>query len=326
MKAILPDAKIADAPMLRGRIVKVKGVAVDQLEVDPDARWVLAGDRGLTYTDEVPPSSTIVEGEWWPKGYSGEPLVSFDEEIAKGLGLKLGDHVTVNILGRNVDAKIASLRKIDWESLAINFVMVFSPNTLQGAPHRVLTTLEFPKGTDPAREGKVVQALAEAFPLVTAIKVGDIVEAAKEMLAKVMSAIRVTAGVTLLIGAAVLAGAVAAGQQQRKYLAVLYKTLGATRLAHHQRRAARVRPARPCHGAARGRHRHADRLGLVQMGLRGALRVHAACRSRDGAARAWSRAWRRRDRHLARAIGQGRALSQGRIILVVIARLDRAIQ
>jgi putative ABC transport system permease protein len=107
--------------------------------------------------------------------------------------------------------------------------MVFSPNTLQGAPHRVLTTLEFPKGTDPAREGKVVQALAEAFPLVTAIKVGDIVEAAKEMLAKVMSAIRVTAGVTLLIGAAVLAGAVAAGQQQRKYLAVLYKTLGATR-------------------------------------------------------------------------------------------------
>jgi putative ABC transport system permease protein len=229
VKAILPDAKMADAPMLRGRIVKIKGVDVDKVEVDPDVRWVLAGDRGLTYTDEVPPSSTITAGEWWPKGYSGEPLVSFDDEIAKGLGLKLGDHVTVNILGRNVDARIASLRKIDWESLAINFVMVFSPNTLEGAPHRVLTTLEFPKGTDPAREGKVVQALAEAFPLVTAIKVGDIVDAAKKLLAKVMSAIRATAGVTLLIGAAVLAGAVAAGQQQRKYLAVLYKTLGATR-------------------------------------------------------------------------------------------------
>ncbi len=229
VKAILPDAKMADAPMLRGRIVKIKGVDVDQIEVDPDARWVLAGDRGLTYTDEVPPSSTITAGEWWPKGYSGEPLVSFDDEIAKGLGLKLGDHVTVNVLGRNVDAKIASLRKIDWESLAINFVMVFSPNTLEGAPHRVLTTLEFPKGTEPEREGKVVQALAETFPLVTAIKVGDIVDAAKKMFAKVISAIRATAGVTLLIGAAVLAGAVAAGQQQRKYLAVLYKTLGATR-------------------------------------------------------------------------------------------------
>jgi putative ABC transport system permease protein len=229
VRAIAPNAKLADAPMLRGRIVAVKGVPVEKVEAEPDARWVLSGDRGLTYTDTVPPASTMVEGTWWPKDYSGPPLVSFDAEIAKGLGLKLGDSVTVNILGRNVDAKIASLRKIDWESLAINFVMVFSPNTLEGAPHRALTTLELPKGTNPALEGKVIQALAERFPLVTAIKVGDIVEAAKELLAKIMTAIRATAGITLLIGAAVLAGAVAAGQQQRKYLAVLYKTLGATR-------------------------------------------------------------------------------------------------
>ena len=229
VKAIVPDAKLDDAPMLRGRIVALKGVPAEKVEADPDARWVLSGDRGLTYTDAVPPASTLVEGTWWPKDYSGSPLVSFDAELAKGLGLKLGDTITVNILGRNVDAKIASLRKIDWESLAINFVMVFSPNTLAGAPHRSLTTLELPKGTDPALEGKVIQALSERFPLVTAVKVGDIVAAAKELLAKVMTAIKATAGVTLLIGAAVLAGAVAAGQQQRKYLAVLYKTLGATR-------------------------------------------------------------------------------------------------
>ena len=229
VKAIVPDAKLDDAPMLRGRIVALKGVPAERVEADPDARWVLSGDRGLTYTDAVPPASTLVEGTWWPKDYSGSPLVSFDAELAKGLGLKLGDTITVNILGRNVDAKIASLRKIDWESLAINFVMVFSPNTLAGAPHRALTTLELPKGTDPALEGKVIQALSERFPLVTAVKVGDIVAAAKELLTKVMTAIKATAGVTLLIGAAVLAGAVAAGQQQRKYLAVLYKTLGATR-------------------------------------------------------------------------------------------------
>jgi len=229
VKAIVPDAKLDDAPMLRGRIVALKGVPAEKVEADPDARWVLSGDRGLTYTDAVPPASTLVEGTWWPKDYSGSPLVSFDAELAKGLGLKLGDTITVNILGRNVDAKIASLRKIDWESLAINFVMVFSPNTLADAPHRALTTLELPKGTDPALEGKVIQALSERFPLVTAVKVGDIVAAAKELLTKVMTAIKATAGVTLLIGAAVLAGAVAAGQQQRKYLAVLYKTLGATR-------------------------------------------------------------------------------------------------
>ncbi|MBE3109632.1 MAG: FtsX-like permease family protein, partial [Acidobacteria bacterium] len=120
-------------------------------------------------------------------------------------------------------------RKIDWESLAINFVMVFSPNTLEAAPHRVLTTLELPKGTSADTEGKLIHALADRFPLVTAIKVSDIVDAARVLLGKLMTAISVTAGFVLLIGAAVLAGAVAAGQQRRKYLAVLYKTLGATR-------------------------------------------------------------------------------------------------
>lgn len=230
VKAVEPEAKLDDAPMLRGRIVALRGVPAEKVEATPDTRWVLSGDRGLTYTDHVPGASTIVEGEWWPKDYQGAPLVSFDAELAKGLGLKLGDPITVNILGRNIEATIASMRKIDWESLAINFVMVFSPNTLEGAPHRMLTTLELPKGTQSAQEAKVVQALAERFPLVTAIRVGDIVEAAKELLGKVMTAISATAGVTLLIGAAVLAGAVAAGQERRKYLAVIYKTLGATRL------------------------------------------------------------------------------------------------
>jgi putative ABC transport system permease protein len=227
--AIAPDAKLDEAPMLRGRIVALKGVPAEKIQASPDSLWVLSGDRGLTYADTVPRDSEIVAGEWWPKDYTGPPLISFDAELAKGLGLKLGDSVTVNILGRNVDATIASLRKIDWESLAINFVMVFTPNTLQAAPHRMLTTLELPKGTPPAVEGKVIQALAERFPLVTAIKVGDIIDAAKSLLAKVMTAIGATAGVTLLIGAAVLAGAVAAGQDRRKYLTVIYKTLGATR-------------------------------------------------------------------------------------------------
>jgi len=228
-KSIEPDAKLDEAPMLRGRIVALNGVPAEKVEPSPNTRWVLSGDRGLTYTDIVPPASEVVAGEWWPKGYTGPPLVSFDAELAEGLGLKLGDSIGVNILGRNIEAKIASLRKIDWESLAINFVMVFPPNTLEGAPHRMLTTLELPKGTSPQREGKLIQALADSYPRVTAIKISDIVDAAKELLGKVMTAISATAGATLLIGAAVLAGAVAAGQERRKYRAVIFKTLGATR-------------------------------------------------------------------------------------------------
>jgi putative ABC transport system permease protein len=227
--AVEPDAKLADAPMLRGRILAINGVPVEKVEAAPDSRWVLASDRGLTYADKLPQGSTITQGSWWEPGYTGPPLVSFDADSGPGLGLKIGDTITVNVLGRNVEARIANFRKIDWESLAINFVMVFSPNTLAGAPHRVLVTLEYPKGTDSAREAKLVQALADRFPLVTAIKVGDIVEAAKDLLQKVMTAIAMTAGVALLIGALVLTGAVAATQQRRKYQAVLYKTLGATR-------------------------------------------------------------------------------------------------
>ena len=244
---------------------------------------------------------------------AGQPLVSFDADTGPGLGLKLGDTLTVNVLGRNVEAKIANFRKIDWESLAINFVMVFSPNTLTGAPHRVLVTLEYPKGTDSAREAKLIQALADRFPLVTAIKVGDIVEAAKDLLEKVMTAIRMTAGVTLLIGALVLAGAVAATQQRRKYQAVLYKTLGATRGRIVRAELPGIRAAwrgrRRLRACRRGHHR----LGAVQMGLRGAVRVfRARCRG-NRASGARARARRRRLCHLAGAVGQGRALFAGGI-------------
>ena len=191
--------------------------------------------------------------------------------------------------------------------------MVFSPNTLAGAPHRVLVTLEYPKGTDQAREAKLIQALADRFPLVTAIKVGDIVEAAKDLLEKVMTAIRMTAGVTLLIGALVLAGAVAATQQRRKYQAVLYKTLGATR--------GRIVRAELLEFALLGVAVAAFALAagvitawaLCKWAFEVQVRLlRARCRgNRAACARAGAR--RRRHRHLAGAVGQGRALFAGRI-------------
>ncbi len=188
-------AAVETAPMLRGRIVAVKGVPADKVAVSADAAWALRGDRGLTYAASLPAGSVLSAGQWWPADYDGPPLVSLVGEIARGLDLSIGDEITVNVLGRELTARVANLRDVNWRSLAINFVMVFSPNTLEDAPHRMLTTLEFPKGTPAEREGKVIQALAEAYPLVTAIKVGDIVDAAKDMLGKVMAAIGATAGV-----------------------------------------------------------------------------------------------------------------------------------
>jgi putative ABC transport system permease protein len=225
----VPGARLEEAPMLRGRLIRLADTPVEQVKAPPEAQWVLNGDRGLTYSDTVPEGSHVTEGRWWDKGYQGEPLVSFEAELARQLGLKIGDSVTVNVLGRNVSAKIANLRDVKWESLALNFVMVFSPNTLAGAPHNLLATITLPKAASTEDEVRMARALGKAYPSVSAIRVKDAINAFSAIFEKVMTAVRVAGGVTLLAGAFVLAGALATAQRRRILEAVILKTLGATR-------------------------------------------------------------------------------------------------
>ena len=103
---------------------------------------MLQSDRGLTYAADIPTGSKLVEGQWWEPDYSGPPLVSFEKKLADGLGLKIGDEVVVNVLGRDIAATIANLRTVDWQSLGINFVLVFSPNAFAGAPHTHIATVD----------------------------------------------------------------------------------------------------------------------------------------------------------------------------------------
>jgi putative ABC transport system permease protein len=231
-----PAAMVQQAPMLRGRMVKLGDTPVENVKAPPEAAWVLTGDRGLTYSTTVPEGTQVVEGAWWPADYKGEPLVSFDTEIAKGLRLKIGDTVTVNVLGRNVTARVANLREVKWESLSLNFVMVFSPNTLEGAPHNLLSTITLPKDVDLAAEAKLARDIGKAFPSTTAIRVKDAIAAFNAIFQRVMVAVRAAGSVTLIAGALVLAGALATAQRRRIKQAVILKTLGATRrrvLASH---------------------------------------------------------------------------------------------
>ena len=225
----IPGAVINHAPMLRGRIVQVGDRSADQVRARPEAQWVLNGDRGLSYADEVPDGSTVVAGTWWAKDYAGEPLVSFEVDIAKALGVGLGDTVTVNVLGRNVTARIANLREVRWESLAINFVMVFSPNTLRAAPHNVLATISLDPATPLVREADLARAIGKAYPATTAIRVKDAINSFNTLFRRIITAVRAAGGVTLLAGALVLAGALAAAQRRRLQTAVILKALGATR-------------------------------------------------------------------------------------------------
>ncbi|MBN9066263.1 MAG: ABC transporter permease [Rhizobiales bacterium] len=223
-----PGAKVERVPMLRGRVMALNGVPSKDIKAPPEGAWVLRGDRGLTYAEEKPKNATITEGSWWPKNYSGPPLVSFSEDEAHALGVKVGDTLTVNVLGRNVTAKVANLRKVEWETLGINFVFIFSPNTLAGAPHAWIATLTMPKAT-PADEARILGVVTRDFPAVTTIRVKDALDVVNHLVGQLATAIRAAAALALLASVLVLAGALAAGNRARIHDAVVLKTLGATR-------------------------------------------------------------------------------------------------
>ncbi|MGA8001676.1 MAG: FtsX-like permease family protein, partial [Pseudolabrys sp.] len=229
VRAQSPSGRLEEVPMLRGRIISAGGIPAENIKPREDAAWVLQSDRGITYASEIPAGSRLVEGKWWIADYDGPPLVSFEKRVAEGLGLKLGDPVVVNVLGRNITATIANMRLVDWESLGINFVMVFSPNSFRGAPHTHLATLAYPGGGTPAQEATLISAVAQAFPMVTAVRVKDALDAVGSIVANLILAIRGASAITLVVAALVLGGALAAGHRYRVYDAVVLKTLGATR-------------------------------------------------------------------------------------------------
>lgn len=228
LKAKAPQATVEDVPMLRGRIVSARGIKAEDLKPPPDAEWVLQSDRGLSYTDVVPRGSSVVEGKWWAPDYSGPPLVSFEKKLADGLGLKIGDEVVVNVLGRDITATIGNMRTVDWQSLGINFVLVFSPNTFRGAPHTHIATLTEAKNA-PADDAALIKAVADAFPMITSVRVREALDTVGTVITNLTLAIRGASAVTLLSAILVLGGALAAGHRHRVYDAVILKTLGATR-------------------------------------------------------------------------------------------------
>ncbi len=229
LHADAPDGKIDFAPMLRGRIVMLNGIRADAAEPKPSVAWVLQGDRGITFAASLPEGSAIVKGAWWSKDYKGPPLISLESDVADGLGLALGDEITVNVLGRDITGRIANLRKVNWRGFGINFVLVFSQNSFAGAPYADLATLTFPDGGESGRELALLRDAARIFPAVTTIRVKDALEAASRLVAQLAIAVRGASSVALMASILVLGGALAAGRQARTHEAVVLKTLGATR-------------------------------------------------------------------------------------------------
>lgn len=230
VKELEPTAELQIVPMLRGRVVALKGIAAEKADTKETGRWVLQGDRGITYSANKPVNASIAAGKWWDADHSGEPLVSFTAEEADELYLKVGDTITVNVLGRTITARIANLRHVEWQSLAINFVMVFSPNTFAGAPHANLATLQLDdNGATVARDARILREITNAFPTVTTVRVRDALNTINALIAQLATAIRAAAALALVASVLVLGGALAAGNTARIHDSVVLKTLGASR-------------------------------------------------------------------------------------------------
>ncbi len=221
-----PGAALNVVPSLRGTITGYGDTRVADLAEPPPGAWFLGGERGITYSATLPEGSDLVAGAWWAADYAGPPLVSLDAEAAATLGVGVGDQLTVSVLGREVVARIASLRRVNWDTMGFNYILVFSPNSFADAPHSLTATIDAQSPADGARASRAILA---AFPSASVIEVGDIIAQAGGLLRQMAGAILAAASVTILAGIAVLIGAIAAGREVRSYDNVVLKVLGATR-------------------------------------------------------------------------------------------------
>ena len=218
-------SRMDSAPIIRGRIVRINGIPADRVPIDPEVGWVLRRDRGLTFQARKPETTTITEGAWWPENYRGKPLISFDERVARGFGVGIGDTLTLSILGRPITATIASLREINWASLEMNYVLVLSPNTLEGAPFTYLATAY----ADDEVESALFQVVTRRFPSIVPVYIKDILRDVSDVLGYIGLAVRTMALIALVTGLIVLVEAVRANLKTRHYESVLFKVFGATR-------------------------------------------------------------------------------------------------
>jgi putative ABC transport system permease protein len=217
-------SRVDTAPMLRGIITRINGRPAREVAGD---HWVISGDRGVTYSAALPDRTTLTEGTWWPEDYAGPPLVSFSDEEGRELGLKLGDVITVNILGRDLDATISSFRVVDFSTAGIGFVMVMNPAAVAGAPHSHIATVYAEKDA----EAQLLADLGDSYPNITAISVRDAIGQVTSALGSIAAATSYAALATLVTGFVVLIGAAAAGERARVYEAAILKTLGASRVS-----------------------------------------------------------------------------------------------
>ena len=212
--------------MLRARVTGVSG-RVTTLESFEEvrARGSLGREYTITYRDNLEANERIVDGAFW-HGSSPEPEVSIERGLHERFAINIGDVVRFDILGRIVNARVSSVRDVDFkDSRAGGFMFVFRPGSLEQAPQTFIAPVKGPAG--PAARAKFQHDLVSRFPNVSVIDFHEILETIRDVMSKVTLAITVVGFLVLFSGGLILIGAVAMTKFQRVYEAAVFKTLGA---------------------------------------------------------------------------------------------------
>lgn len=210
-------------PLIRARMSTINGESVkERAYPNPGGQWMANREANLSFAATLSSSNEIVEGEWWPEDYEGPPLVSVEEEAALETGLTIGDRMTFVIAGRELEATITSVRKINWDSFQPNFFMVFSPGALDGMPTTYISSLRLEKDQQP-----VLIKLVRAHPSISVIDLDSILQQIRGIVEKASLAVQAVFIFTLAAGIAVLFAAVQSTIDERRFESAMLRALGA---------------------------------------------------------------------------------------------------
>jgi putative ABC transport system permease protein len=213
-------------PTVRARIAGVNGSEVDLNRMGSNEnRGLLGREYVLTYRDNLEDSEKILQGKFWDPTPGGEPEISIEELLHEELGLKVGDAMTFDVLGRKITARVTSVRRVDWRNARTGFLVVFRPGALEDAPTMFISGI---KGPAPgAQRSQLQREIVDRFPNVSVIDVRDIIEIARDIVQNVSLAVSFVGGFVFLSGLLILIGSIAMTKFHRLYESAILKTLGA---------------------------------------------------------------------------------------------------
>ncbi|MBB3104425.1 ABC transporter permease [Azomonas macrocytogenes] len=213
-------------PVIPGRLITINETpAHDLVAQGTQGDRATRRDLNLTWATELPSDNHLVVGQWWnEKEQSDLPGVSIEAELAENFGLKLGDKLTFNIGGTNLDARVSSFRQVNWNSFQPNFFMIFEPGALTGMPTTFLTSFHLA----PGKEHDLIQ-LARDFPAVTLLQIDALLAQLRDILAQVSLAVEYVLLFVLAAGFAVLFAGLQATLDERIRQGALLRALGARR-------------------------------------------------------------------------------------------------